>query len=532
MSTKTQDEIAKRLAAALNERSRAKQYVAADNPVGAHSLTDLVHGVGVRTGADQFPAKSMADGGEGLGYQMEVARNQALRDGRADKSTKRSKQARARAQRKVKFDKIADSPVIPPAARMEEAWHVVFPLVPTITKVANSKKRWASRFLGSNVDDIAQMALEKMALVLAKSDRDLGVLRVAAEQLGQVAKDTGRVPGDQLSDDERKERKEIAKARKWLMGMVNNRVMGALVDSYTDLHNLRWDNIDLISTVMASISGVGDDPMLSRFKADRAPAFLGTRFQKPGGIDGNLLAAAIAGAITERRLDPMVEIMLDESNRRVDGAMMWTECAEAIFKATPDDGEWLWEAVCRATAGKKREANRRGEAAQKHVRSQFAWLPSLIVSAVESFDPHPIGWGLKSTNEVYASKVEPVRQIATVRVNRGASVVASPKPAFDGTVRDDVYWPETVGRPVGPECIEEVEVAWHLRKARVQRAARLQAVLASDFELFYCPDGPERRGVLRPALVYGSAEEATWALLDNLANLVTGNDLVAAVVHA
>ena len=396
MTTTTID-LKKALVAALDEHERAKRVSSPeDNPLVNHDLEQLAHGAGISKGADLFPAKNVAEQG-GLGYDMEVARNESLRTGKADKSAKRMAQARARAARKVEFDKIADSPTRPSQVRMDQAWLVVFHMVTIVTQIAKSKQRWASRFLGSNADDIPQMALEKMAVVLAKSDKDLDLLRRAAEELDALTKKSGQIPGDQLTDEERKERKAVSRARKWLMGMANNRVMGALVDSYTDQRNLRWENIDLITTVMASINGVGDDPMLSRFKADRAPAFLGTRFQRPGGIDSGVLATALNAAITERRLDRMTEILLKEENRRTNGQVKWSAIAKQVFLASSGgviEGEWMWDAVWRSTEHHARPNKARGEAAKLYVRSEFEWLPHLVVSLVESFDQHPIGYAV------------------------------------------------------------------------------------------------------------------------------------------
>jgi len=480
-----------RLIAALTEHTKAKQAKPAENPLVNHDLASLTHGVGVAKGADHFPALNMAD--EGIrtrgeerertpvetsgGYGMEVARNAALTEGKADKSAKRMAAARARAARKVQFDKIADSPTQPSKARMTEAWYVVFPLVSEVTRIANGKSRWAARFLGSVTDDIPQMALEKMALVLAKSDKDLGLLREAADQIAGEVRIKG-FAGDQgePSDDERKHMRELRKARKWLMGMSYNRVMGALVDVYTHERNLRWDNIDVIATVMASINGMGDDPLTSNFKVDRAPAFLGTKFQRPGGIDAGVLAAGIGAAITERGLDATAEIILDEGNRRTNGQVKWSKIAEQVFLATPSGGgEWMWDVIVQATEHLDRVSKARGDAARKHARGQFAFLPSVVVNLVESFDPHVIGWSTKGSLVARNAEGEAVRL-----------------------------------RPTAKD-------------------AQTHAVLASDFELFYLSD--QERTLLRPALRFASVEEAAEVLAETLGLLTTGEDLVRSVVH-
>lgn len=467
-TTKTETEASvSRLAAALKAHERAKtERRPEDNPFAEHDLKQM-GSAGLRRSADRFPAQNMAVH-EGVGREMELARFETQQEVKSEKTAKRKAQARARAARKAEFDKIASSPVAPNPERMHEAWVIVALMLPTIQRIANGKRQWASRFLGDVTDDVVGAVVENMAQMLAKSDKDLEVLEVAARQISEKVRRTQQIPGDQLTDDERKERRTLAKARKWLMQVANNRVMDTLVDVYLRSHNLRWTNLDIIATVMANINGVGDDPMVSRFKADRAPAFLGTRFQRPGGVDAGLLATAINAAITERGLDRMVELLLNEENRRVDGSFKWSELAEQVFLAGPDgDGEWYWQVVCQSTTGRNRDGvewtmdrarKARGDAARTFARNEFDWLPGLIMAVIDSFDPKALGWSIRGNQR--------------------------------------------------------------------------HAFMASDFELLYMGDEPERREVLSPVLRFADAGEAAQALIEHLAALVTGEDLVASVVNA
>lgn len=377
------DEVVKRLSAALTERSLRQPYDPESNPVGDRTLTDLLHGVGVLTSADQHPALDMTVKG---GYEMERVRKAGLEAGRIDRSAKRMQANRARAERKAQFDAIAASPVTPDRGRLEQAWAVVLPLTPIIARGALAKQAWASRYLGSLADDLPNAVIEHTVLVLAKSDKDLDLLARAARELGDQMERTGKMPGEQMTDEQRKDKKALMKARKWLMGLVNNRLMGALVDAYTSQRNLRWDNIDLIATVMANINGPDDDAYINRHKADRAPAFLGTKFPAPGRIDGNLLATAIGGAITAHRLDALVELLLDEECVRTDGAFSWAENAERVFLLSPQGGAQAWATVCGATEHLANPRRARADAARAHVRNLFEWLPSLVAQVIESFD--------------------------------------------------------------------------------------------------------------------------------------------------
>lgn len=451
-----------RLAAALNAHSKAKvAREPGDNPYHEHDL-DQMRSAGLMSAQDKTPALNMAAKAPDspMAYEMERSRFEVEAAAKTDSSAKRMAAARARAARKAQFDEIMTSPVKPDEKRMAEAWAIMSHLFPTVVRIAEGKRRWAARHLGDVTDDVGAIVLENMALMLAKSDKDLDLMLKAAEQIGSKAKRTGKVEGHIETDDEAKARRREAKARKWLMQVVNNRVMDTLVDVYFRSHNLRWENIDIVATVMATVNGVGDDPLLNRHKADRAPSFLGTRFQRPGGVDSALLATAINAAIGDRGLDRLVELLLNHT--RTDGRFQWKRYAEDVFLASPDGGEWMWQAVVQATTGRTpqgkewtmdRARKARGDAARTYVRQQFEWLPSFIVSVLDAFDPAFIGFA-----------------------------------------------------------------------AHAQGGGR--AILASEFELYYLGDEPERRLLLSPVLKYGSAEEAAAALLEHLAQPSTTDEWV------
>ena len=61
---------------------------------------------------------------------------------------------------------------------------------------------------------------------------------------------------------------------------------------------------------------------------------------------------------------------------------------------------------------------------------------------------------------------------------------------------------------------------------------RPNAVMASDFELYYLPDQPVVREQYQPVLRFADAGEAAEALIEHLALLTTGADLVKSVSNA
>lgn len=382
--------LARRLAVHLDLDSKAA--VLGENPLDQYDLPAVTYGAGLDSPMEMNPAKSMAPAW-GLGYDMEIARNQAITDGKADKSAKRMAWARQQAERKRDLEAmVAESKEV---ARLDEkrlakAWEIGLSLSPLIERLSASKRRWAARYLGGVADDLAQVVLEEVVTVLAASSQDLDLLATAAEQL---AGDKPRGSAGDRTDEERKQAKRENRARGWLVRMVRNRVLDNLTNLYTEAHNLSWTNLDLIATVMASITGGTDDPISSHFKASKAPTMVGARFRAPGAIDVDVLQMAMNAAITERGLDLMVEILLDSDNRESGGAVRWSKIAREVFLATPGGlGEHYWRAVRDATAHLKSPKRARAEAAAKHVQNLFEWLPDLIVGVHDAFDIRPVGY--------------------------------------------------------------------------------------------------------------------------------------------
>jgi len=603
--SKTQIEVRQMLAAALEVTAKAKKQSDGEHSFSEHTVREIAQGKGILKGADQHPALPMTtktapkeseivpldtewaavdpEGAEEaylaqwtnrVSHGVENARRAGLADGKQDKSARRMKIARARAARKQQFDEIAASPIKPNPERLGQAWMVVLPMSSIVEKMAAGKARWASRYLGTIVDDIPQQVIEAMVLILAKSDKDLALLARAACELGDETARTGRIPGEQLSNEERQERRELAKARKWLMGMANNRVMGALVDAYTTTNNLRWDNIDLIATVMASIAGKGDDPMTDRFRADRAPVMLGTRYQRPGGVDANLVSAIIAAAITDRRLDALVELLLDEDKRRTDGAFMWAKHAEQVVLATPG-GAHKWELVVSATEHLAEPRAARAAAARNYVRGLFEFLPSVMVAAVEVFDPEVARRTVIRCAESIKGEVKAQAKPFEGIASSGSGNTSPLTPRVADAFGDSEYVEHSIRRIVGGEveyvgtygpylAIENLlrrtngeehnevlaDVAADLAREwadfqearpvapypapeKKGRETNLVARLESEFDYYmYLTGGSDERKPIRPALDYASPAKAAEAILSILGDAVTGNEVAHSIAYA
>lgn len=397
--TKTIDDIAQRIAVVIDANRKAKPYVAEDNPMSAKSLDDLAAGMGVDKYADLLPQANKD------GWMGDERLNTVVVEGLEARKTKgvrtRQVRSRARALRMAQIEAVVQSPEQPDAARMSQAWAILRPMVPVITRIAKGKAAWAKRYLGAVQDDVTQAAMTRFALMLAKSDLDLDLYERAA---GQLADEVERIPGNQVVDEAMsKQRKREAKARKALMSLCNHMVMCSLVDLYRDQTNLRWENLDIIETVMASVNGKGDDPAFSHHNASKAPSMQGSRMQTPGAMHPDVLRIALTGAITDRGLDRLVELML--ANLNTDGSFPWTANAEQVFLSTKH-GEAAWHAVVQATSHHEDPAHSRAQAARLYVRKQFAFMPWLIGAVIECCTPQRVAWKQEGHRAIIATAFE------------------------------------------------------------------------------------------------------------------------------
>jgi hypothetical protein len=398
-STKTIDDIAQRIAVAIDTSRRAKPYDADANPVGAKTLDDITAGYGVDKFADLMPQRNKD------GWLGEERLNQVVIDGleqrKANGVRTRQIRSRARAERLAQINDTIERPGTPDAVRMTQAWAILRPLVPTISRIAKGKAAWARRYLGDVQDDVTQTAMTRFALMLAKSDHDLDTYERAA---GQLVDEIARIPGDQTADkDASKQRKREAKARKSLMSLCNHMVMCSLVDLYREQNNLRWENLDIIETVMNSVNGKGTDPAFTNFTASKPPSFAGSRPQTPGAMHPDVLRVALSTVITERGLDRLCELLL--ANLNTDGAFAWTANAEHVFRSVRD-GDAVWHAVMQATSHHADPAHSRAQAARLFVRKQFAFMPWFIAAVVDACTPQRIGYNANNYRAVVRAEFE------------------------------------------------------------------------------------------------------------------------------
>lgn len=380
MTVKT--DLASKIVTALQAHEAAKTSTTEDN----RTLTDLIGGV--RKGADNYPAKVNHTE---AGIAMETARVAGLKVGAIERESRRKKAARARQHRRDQIEALANSKAAPPKERIAQAWTVIIPLLPVIEAIAGRKRRWVQRYLGDLTADVTTMAVEDMLMVLARSDRDLDVLRESAEAI--ISKEAKPALPEDATDEDRKHRKAVTKGCSWVMGVVNNVIMRALDAAYNSDENVRWENLDILTTVMNSANGPQEDGFIARFKADRAPVMPGFRWARPGGVDPALVSTALTAAITDRGLDALVELFIAEGNTHPNGLFRWERLADQVFLRSPGEGEWMWGVVEKRTMGLQRPEIAQAQLAKVWVAKVFEWLPGFIVDVVNTLPDLPFGDG-------------------------------------------------------------------------------------------------------------------------------------------
>jgi hypothetical protein len=343
----------------------------------------------VRKGADNYPAKRNFTE---TANAMEAARSAGLKVGAIERESKRKKAALARTQRSEQIEAAVNaavsSPTAMPPERVEDAWLIVATLYPVIEAVARSKRNWVQRYLGDLTADTVGMTCERMVNVLVGSGKDLSILLDSAEAV--ISKESAPALPEGATEEDVKRRKAVMKGCSWVMGVVNNCILQSINAAYHSEENERWQNLDTMTTIMASANNI-EDTYVARFKADRAPLMSGWRWAQPGEFDPALLSVALDAAITDRHLDPLVELFIAEGNMHR-GSFRWEALASQVFLLGPD-GEWLWDAVERESRNHKDPVNAQAIRAKAYVAQVFGWMPGFIVDVCHALPDLPFGDG-------------------------------------------------------------------------------------------------------------------------------------------
>lgn len=243
------------------------------------------------------------------------------------KQRKRARQYRAQ-QGRASEAKARDRKEVQREA-LREALDVTSILSDKIDLVAQRRARKAARLLGSIAEDATfdtyKTVNRSIAGAIYRDERPKDELLTAAEWLSQQ-------PGIPTVGF------EAPPHSKWLMSVIEYRSRSAIKEWYE-----REPSIESLAQGDSAIASTYYDDYYDRFCADGQPAVAGARWPRPGQIDMGIVQAIMAGAITARGLDPLVELIL--ANLRSDDSFPWSEHAAEVFQAL--DLQVHWHLLCR-----------------------------------------------------------------------------------------------------------------------------------------------------------------------------------------
>jgi len=209
---------------------------------------------------------------------------------------------------------------------LKDAMDVTALLSEKIDLVAQRRARKAARLLGTVAEDATFATFEavnrSITGAIVREERTKEELLEAAEW---VSKQPG-IPSI------RKGEEEVPGSAGWLMSVIEFRSRSAIQDWYG-----REPTIESLAYGDDALAD-GNDDFYDRFCAKSQPLIVGARWPQPGQVDHGIVQAMISGAITERGLDALVELILN--NLRSDGSFSWKEHAEEVFLALGLDMHW------------------------------------------------------------------------------------------------------------------------------------------------------------------------------------------------
>lgn len=212
-------------------------------------------------------------------------------------------------------------------AQVKDALDVTALLAAKIDLVAARRAQKASRLLGTVAEDATFETFSKVnrsiAGAIARDERSKEDLLVAAEYLSNEP----GIPSVHWRD-------EPPEHASWLMSVIEYRSRTAIQDWYDH----KEPTIESLAYGDSVIASTHSDDYYDRFCADRQLGIMGARFVRPGAIDPAIVQGIIMGAITERGLDALVELIL--SNLRSDGYFPWSKHAEDVFLALGLETHW------------------------------------------------------------------------------------------------------------------------------------------------------------------------------------------------
>lgn len=257
------------------------------------------------------------------------------------------------------------------------AWHLIAAFLPLIQQAVTAQVQRAGRYVATWEADIETLVTDRIhhELLRQRLKEREGEKCWGSENLGRAAfflskQDNlpGSITKEQVGDD------TVAECAAWLLSVAYNASLDAIrtwLRRYAKGPNGasgRPDQLIRFEAVEASGTLWGADEFLSHHKVDDLTMH-GHRYPAPGRVNREYLAVAISAWVTDRKLDPLVEVLINDEWVNTDGTFRWTEHADKVWAACG-----LPVAAFESLPNHKARA----EAAKKATRNRFADLPDAI----------------------------------------------------------------------------------------------------------------------------------------------------------
>lgn len=328
-----------------------------------------------------------------------VANDEERVDERRERANDLRRRRRAKNKRIAeRQEALATRPKIEVPLNLQRGTQVITSLlIKHIDEIGFLRARRMDRFMGQCAQDICAdtyLALNReIALELVRGERTAEMLYAAAQWLSE------QPAGVDLDRHE-----DVPDGAHWLMAVTANRVKSTIEAWYRKqtvpvkerdpetgeivARRVPIDSIDRLETALANSGGV--DTLIENFKA-KAPVYsVGSHFPGPGKIDKDLFHVVIDSWITERGLDALYELALDEANLDVYGRLKWGDIAEALFTAAgmPEG----WQMLVAKTDSKELQ----GRYAKRLAQRLLARLPEVIATTYDLYDNMKMDTHLKA----------------------------------------------------------------------------------------------------------------------------------------
>lgn len=266
------------------------------------------------------------------------------------------------------------------------AWRLIASFLPLIQQAITAQAQRAGRYVSTWDADIEELTTDRLhheilrQRVKERKDQKCWgseVLAKAAFWLSKQENLPGTVHAERVGEE------VVAEAAKWLLSVTHNATLDAIRTWLKRYSSANGDALVRYEAVQASGTLYGTDEYLAAHKVDDLTMH-GHRFPAPGQVNREYLATAISAWVTDRKLDPLTEVLLDEEKVNTDGTFRWTEHADKVWEACG----LPMEAFANLPHDKAK-----AEAAKKAARNRYADLPEAVMKMASVLAENEIDLG-------------------------------------------------------------------------------------------------------------------------------------------